>query len=183
MQMTCRASLQETVVDTETVATVIYSSQSKGKGKRDQNVVHSLREIISKISLNGKLTRPYEVRELLSNRIMKLRLTWRSNIGKREIRMWLFMSLIRSLNLNDFSYNRRIRLKDKISLYGELELRIRLFQENHARDCQEIKELRRICCEETDQARRATNEELSMQQHRFDDESDDGPNSGFTEQS
>ena len=30
---------------------------------------------------------------------------------------------------------------------------------------------------------RATIEELSMQQQRFDDESDDGPNSGFTEQS
>ena len=35
--------------------------------------------------------------------------------------------------------------RDKISLYGELELRNRLFQENHARDCQEIEELRRIC--------------------------------------
>ena len=30
--------------------------------------------------------------------------------------------------------------RDKISLYGELELRHRLFQENNARDCQEIEE-------------------------------------------
>ena len=35
--------------------------------------------------------------------------------------------------------------QSKISLCGELELRNRLFQENHARDCQEIEELRRIC--------------------------------------
>ena len=40
--------------------------------------------------------------------------------------------------------------RDKISLYGDLELRNRLFQEDHARDCQEIEEIRRICCEETD---------------------------------
>ena len=30
--------------------------------------------------------------------------------------------------------------RDKISLHGELELRKRLFQENHARDCEEIEE-------------------------------------------
>ena len=34
--------------------------------------------------------------------------------------------------------------RDKICLYGELEFRNRLFQEDHARDCQEIEELRRI---------------------------------------
>ena len=38
--------------------------------------------------------------------------------------------------------------RDKIRLYGELEKRNRLFQEDHAIDCQEIEELRRICCEE-----------------------------------
>ena len=56
--------------------------------------------------------------------------------------------------------------RNKMSLYGELELRNRLFQEDQARDCQEIEELRRICCEETDQARQARIEELSMQQQR-----------------
>ena len=34
------------------------------------------------------------------------------------------------------------------------------------RDCQEIEELRRICCEETERARQARNEEFSMQQAR-----------------
>ena len=33
--------------------------------------------------------------------------------------------------------------RDKISWYGELELRNRLFQESQANDCQEIEELRR----------------------------------------
>ena len=31
--------------------------------------------------------------------------------------------------------------RDKISLYGDMELRSRLFQEDHARDCQEVEEM------------------------------------------
>ena len=54
--------------------------------------------------------------------------------------------------------------RDKISLYGEVELRNRLFQENHARDCQKIEELRSTCCEEADRARQARIDELSVQQ-------------------
>ena len=46
-------------------------------------------------------------------------------------------------------------------------MRNRLFQENHAReDCQEVEELRSICCEEADRARQARSDELSMQQER-----------------
>ena len=37
--------------------------------------------------------------------------------------------------------------REKINLCGELEMRNRLFQESRARNCQEIEELRRICCE------------------------------------
>ena len=43
--------------------------------------------------------------------------------------------------------------REKIHLCGELGMRNRIFQESRARDCQEIKDLRRICCEETDRAR------------------------------
>ena len=52
--------------------------------------------------------------------------------------------------------------RDKNSLYGELELRTRLFQEDLARYCQEMEELRGSCCEETDQVRQARIDELSM---------------------
>ena len=45
-------------------------------------------------------------------------------------------------------------------------MRNRLFQESRARNCQEIEELRRICCEEADRARQARIEELSEQQER-----------------
>ena len=92
-----------------------------------------------------------------------LRQTWRSNIGNGEIRILS----IRNSSPNVHSYTRRIngliRLKrDNVSLYGELEMRNRLFRENHAKDFQEIEELRRNCCEETDRARDAGIDELSM---------------------
>ena len=45
-------------------------------------------------------------------------------------------------------------------------MRNRLLRENQATDCQEIEELRSICCEETDPARQARIDELSMQQER-----------------
>ena len=56
--------------------------------------------------------------------------------------------------------------REKINLCGESEIRNRLFQESRARDCQEIEELRRICCEETDRARQLKIDELSMEQER-----------------
>ena len=56
--------------------------------------------------------------------------------------------------------------RDEISLYGELELRNRFIQESQAKYCQEIEELRGICCEETDRARQARIDELSVRQER-----------------
>ena len=46
----------------------------------------------------------------------------------------------------------------------ELDTRNRSFQEDRARDGQEIEELRRICCAEADRARQLKLDELSMQQ-------------------
>ena len=45
-------------------------------------------------------------------------------------------------------------------------MRSRLFHQSQAKDCQEIEELRRICCQETDRARKARIDELSMHQER-----------------
>ena len=50
--------------------------------------------------------------------------------------------------------------------FGGLEMRKRLFQESHARNCQEIEELQRICCEETDRARRFKIDEWSLQRRK-----------------
>ena len=58
-------------------------------------------------------------------------------------------------------------------------------KKNHARDCQEIEELKSICCEGADRARQASSDEPSMQQERESSnlESDDGSDSGIAEQS
>ena len=56
--------------------------------------------------------------------------------------------------------------REKISLYGELEIWNRLFRENQAKACQEIEELRRICHPETDRGRQARIDELDMHQKR-----------------
>ena len=42
----------------------------------------------------------------------------------------------------------------------KLEMRNRAFQEDRARGCQEIQELRRICCAEAERARQLKNDEL-----------------------
>ena len=41
-----------------------------------------------------------------------------------------------------------------------------LVQENRARNCQEFEDSQRVCCEETDRARQARVDELSLQQQR-----------------
>ena len=55
---------------------------------------------------------------------------------------------------------------ERISLCGELEMRNKLFQESRTKDCQEIEELRRRCWEESDRARQAKLDELSVMQQR-----------------
>ena len=49
---------------------------------------------------------------------------------------------------------------------GERESTSSFCEENHARDFQEIEELRSICCEEADRARQARIGEFSLQQQR-----------------
>ena len=56
--------------------------------------------------------------------------------------------------------------REKINLCGELELKNRIGQESHTRASQEIEELRRICCEETNRVRHLRIKEWSMQQER-----------------
>ena len=46
------------------------------------------------------------------------------------------------------------------------QLRNRLFLVDHARDCQEIEELRRVCCGETGRARQPRIDELSVHAER-----------------
>ena len=102
---------------------------------------------------------------------MKLRLRWRRENGKRDILTLLLHEIYQEFESQRFQLHQVGRWadqaqRDKISLYGELELRNGLFQEDHARDCQEIEELRRTCFEDARRARQARIDELSMYQER-----------------
>ena len=84
-----RASIQAfgADVDRESVVSTIFSSQSKGKRDRDQNVVHSLkdREHFQKILERKVLTRPSEEGERLRKNCTKLKLKYRrENWDKRR---------------------------------------------------------------------------------------------------
>ena len=88
----------------------------------------------------------------------------------KEFLMWPFMKPIENSNLKDWRYQGSQwadqAQREKINLCGKLEMINRLFQESHARTCKEIKELRRICCEETDRAGQLRIHQLSMHQDR-----------------
>ena len=81
-------------VDHATIVPSVFESASRRKRDRDQNDVHSLKD---RQNLQNILARKAE---LAARR--------RSNTGKRGILILVFMRLIRSLNPNDYSYNRRI---------------------------------------------------------------------------
>ena len=49
-------------------------------------------------------------------------------------------------------------------LSGEPSTKNNIYQEHHARDCQEIEELRSICCKQADRVRQLRFNELSVQQ-------------------
>ena len=131
-------------------------SESRGKRDRDQNVVqskhrenlHNIFERKAEIAVRGE-------RMTLQN-CMKLRQKLRrkrnSDIALYEVNQEFESQRFQRQQANRSADQAQ---RDKISLCGGSELRNRLFPDNNARDCQEIEELTRICCEETDRARQA----------------------------
>ena len=158
---------------TENLLFQLFSVQSrKGREIEIKTVVHSLRdkdklhkilERKAEMAVRGKMMaqqRLYEADAEVEPKILEKR---NSDIAFQEINQ--------EFESQRFQLHQASRWADQaqrnnISLYGELELRNRLFQEDHARD-QEIEELRRTCCEEeANRARQARIDELSLHQER-----------------
>ena len=169
-----RTSIKETCADTdrETVVSSLFGSVSKGKRDRDQNVVHTFRE---RQHLHKICERKAELavrgEKLAQRRLHEAEADVEVKHWKREIRIIVLYELnqeFESQRLKPQEANQWAdrAQRDKISLYGELEMRSGLFRETQAKDCQEIEESRRICCEETDRTRQARIDELSMHQER-----------------
>ena len=145
----------------------------KRKGREIETYTSCIRwkiERISAKSLSGKLNWPSEERNWLSKKrrswgrrgsqtLGKEKLGYRSSWDHQELESQRFQ-------LQQASRWADQAQRDEVSLYGELELRNRLFQESQAKDCQEIEELRRICCEDADRARQPRIDESSVHQER-----------------
>ena len=169
-----RANLQEAgscFLDSESVATTIFESQSKRKRDQDTDVLHSLKDRENLQQILGRKIDSAVRREMVAQQ--KLHETETEvearHWGKRDIFCLFKRSIIQDFESQRFQLHQASRWaeqgqRDNISLC--VELRIRLFQEDHARDCPEFEELRSICCEDTDRARQARNDELSTHQER-----------------
>ena len=143
-----RPGLQEpgAISDRKSVATTILSSVEREERSRHKHCAFAERQRISKNKIERKVDsavrgemmaqrKLYEAEPKVEARIQLLQASRWANQAQRETRS---------------------------VCTGELELRNGLFQDNHARDCQEIEELRRICCEEANRARQARSDELSV---------------------
>ena len=142
------------------------------KRDRDRNVVHSLkdRENLQKI-LERIVDSAVRGQRMAQQKLHEAEAEAEAGNWEKRRQDIAFQEINQEFESQRFQQHQASRWadqaqRDKISLYGELELRNKLFQENHARDCQEIEELRRICCEEADRARQARIDELSMHQER-----------------
>ena len=155
----------------ESVATTLFSSQSKGKKDRDTLCIRWEREHLQNIfQRKGDLAvrGEREAQQILYQAEAEAEArNWErrnSDFAFREINQEFESQRFQLHQASPWADQAQ---RDKINMYGDLELRKRPFQEDHARDCQEFEELRRICCEEIDQAIQARIEELSsLQQHR-----------------
>ena len=139
--------------------------------KRLLQVFSNLSHKVSTQSLNGKLNQPCEETNWLSTRSyeakadveVKHKEKRNSDIAFFEINQKFESHPLQQQPTNQWADQAQ---RDKISLYAELDMKNRLFRVNQTKDCQEIAELRKICCEETDRARQARIDELSMHQER-----------------
>ena len=170
-----RNSIRETVCGSgkeKRFFSTLFRSESKGKRDRDLNVVQSLedRENLHKIlESESWLGRPR--RENSSAEIVwSWGRSWGEKLGKEKFWKKLFMRSIRSSNLIDFSNNKQvagqIRLRETKSAWMEnWNWEIGSSQEDHARDCQETEELRRICLRRS-RSSKTRIDELSKHQER-----------------
>ena len=155
----------------ESVATTLFSSQSKGKRDRDTLCIRWERENLQNIF---ERKGDFAVRggEKLSKYCIKLRLRLRREIGKGEIPTLFLERSIKNLNLNDFSYIKQvhgqIRLREtKLTCMEIWNWEIGSSKKIMQGIAKNSKNWEKICCEEIDQAIQARIEELSaLQQHR-----------------
>ena len=149
-----RTSIKATcadIEDRETVVSSLLGSLSKAKRDRDQNVVQILRDRQSLHKIpQRKAELPCDEKNWLSKDLYEAEADVEVNkhCERRDSDIALYEIHPELQQANQWAD--RLKEIKKKNLYGELELRSRFFQECQAKYCQEIEELSRVCCEETD---------------------------------
>ena len=165
-----RTSIKETCVDMDNETVVSSIFESVVKRDRDQHVVqtlkdsqnlHNILERKAELGVRGEKLAEQRLYEAEADVEVKHWEQRNSDIALYEISQEFESQRLQLQQANQWADQAQ---RDKISLYGELEIRSGLFRENQAKDCQEIEQMRRICCEETDRARQV--DELSVHQER-----------------
>ena len=107
-----RTGIKETCadMDCETVVSRLFGSVSKAKRDRDQNVVQTLKD---RQNLNKTLERNAELavrgEQLAQHRSYDAEADVEVKHGEKRNSEMFFMRAIRSLNPNDYSWNRRLK--------------------------------------------------------------------------
>ena len=147
--MSSHSGLQETgaELDTESVATTLFSLQSRGKRDRDTNAVRSLRDRgnLQKI-LERKVDLAIQGEKEAQQKLYQAEAEIEAENSEKRNRDHSFQEINQELESQRFRLNQASRWADQaqrerenISLFGELQLTNRLFQENHARDGRKLK--------------------------------------------
>ena len=129
--------------------------------QHDKERILSVRKVLHERALQGECAVQRRLSEAEAGRGQK-------KLGKEKLGNCSVWNQSTTWITKGWSYIRRIsgliKHKEKtIEYVGELGTKNRIYQEHHARDCQETKELRRICCRQADRVRQLRIDELSMQ--------------------
>ena len=142
-----RNGIQETGanVDRESVLSALFRSESKEKRDRDQNVLRTLRDRENHKILERKVDLVVRGERMAQQKLYEAETEVEARNWEKRNSDIAFQEINQEFEPQRFQQHQASRWadqaqRDKISLYGEFELRNRLFQENHARDCQEIEE-------------------------------------------
>ena len=123
---------------------------------RDRQNLHEIYERKAELAVRGEKLAQQKSHEAEADVEVKHWEKRNSDIAFCEINQEFESQLLQLQQANQLADQSQ---REKISLFGELEMRNRLFRENQANDSQEIEELRRICCEEADRARQARSDD------------------------
>ena len=147
---------------TESVVATLFRSESKEERSRSKRSAFVKRQRISTKSLYAKAELAVRGEGMAQQRLYEAEADVEVQHWEKRNTDFAFQEINQEFESQRFQLHQASRWadwaqRDKISLYGEFEIKSRLYRENQAKVCHEIEELRRICCEENRSSKRSKN--------------------------